>query len=60
ASQPSVGSTSKEGKKKTILAISISAVSAVLLIFIIYACFKRLRKQTLKPPYATDSEEATQ
>ncbi|THU47015.1 hypothetical protein C4D60_Mb09t11040 [Musa balbisiana] len=60
ASRPSVGSTSKEGKKKTILAISISAVSAMLLISIIYACFKRLRKQTPKPPYATDSEQVTQ
>uniref|UniRef100_A0A804KII3 Protein kinase domain-containing protein n=1 Tax=Musa acuminata subsp. malaccensis TaxID=214687 RepID=A0A804KII3_MUSAM len=48
------------GKKKTILAISIYAVSAVLLISIIYAFFKRLRKQTRQPPYATDSEEATQ
>ncbi|URE27542.1 Cysteine-rich receptor-like protein kinase [Musa troglodytarum] len=47
-------------KKKTILAISISAVSAVLLLSIIYACSMRLRKQILKPPYATDSEQATQ
>ncbi|URE27549.1 Cysteine-rich receptor-like protein kinase [Musa troglodytarum] len=45
---------------KTILAISISAVSAVLLLSIIYACSMRLRKQILKPPYATDSEQATQ
>ncbi|URE27547.1 Cysteine-rich receptor-like protein kinase [Musa troglodytarum] len=60
AFRPSVGSTSKEGKKKTILAISISAVSAVLLLSIIYACSMRLRKQILKPPYATDSEQATQ
>nr|XP_018686875.1 PREDICTED: putative receptor-like protein kinase At4g00960 [Musa acuminata subsp. malaccensis] len=60
ASQPSVGSTSKEGKKKTILAISISAVSAVLLIPIIYICYRRLRKQTSKSPYGTESEQATQ
>ncbi|CAL9041445.1 unnamed protein product [Musa banksii] len=60
ASQPSLGSTSKEGKKKTILAISISAVSAVLLIPIIYICYRRLRKQTSKSPYGTESEQATQ
>ncbi|URE27546.1 Cysteine-rich receptor-like protein kinase [Musa troglodytarum] len=60
ASQPTVGSTSKEGKKKTIVAISISAVSAVLLIPIIYICYRRLRKQTSKSPYGSESEQAAQ
>ncbi|URE27551.1 Cysteine-rich receptor-like protein kinase [Musa troglodytarum] len=36
------------------------SLSAVLLLSIIYACSMRLRKQILKPPYATDSEQATQ
>ncbi|URE27545.1 Cysteine-rich receptor-like protein kinase [Musa troglodytarum] len=45
---------------KTIVAISISAVSAVLLIPIIYICYRRLRKQTSKSPYGSESEQAAQ
>uniref|UniRef100_A0A804KIH8 Cysteine-rich receptor-like protein kinase 10 n=1 Tax=Musa acuminata subsp. malaccensis TaxID=214687 RepID=A0A804KIH8_MUSAM len=60
-SHPAVGPTGKEGKtKKTTIAISVSAVSAILLISIFCTWYRRSRKRAAKSPYQTDSEQATQ
>ncbi|XP_064957328.1 cysteine-rich receptor-like protein kinase 6 [Musa acuminata AAA Group] len=58
---PAVCPTGKEGKtKKTTIAISVSAVSAILLISIFCTWYRRSRKRAVKSPYQTDSEQATQ
>ncbi|XP_064957329.1 cysteine-rich receptor-like protein kinase 6 [Musa acuminata AAA Group] len=58
---PSVCPTGKEGKtKKTTIAISVSAVSAILLISIFCTWYRRSRKRAVKSPYQTDSEQASQ
>ncbi|XP_064981418.1 cysteine-rich receptor-like protein kinase 44 [Musa acuminata AAA Group] len=60
-SHPAVGPTGKEGKtKKTTIAISVSAVSAILLISIFCTWYRRSRKRATKSPYQTDPEQATQ
>ncbi|XP_065007296.1 cysteine-rich receptor-like protein kinase 6 [Musa acuminata AAA Group] len=58
---PAVCPTGKEGKtKKTTIAISVSAVSAILLISIFCTWYRRSRKRAVKSPYQTDSEQASQ
>ncbi|XP_064999493.1 cysteine-rich receptor-like protein kinase 10 [Musa acuminata AAA Group] len=58
---PAVCPTGKEGKtKKTTIAISVSAVSAILLISIFCTWYWRSRKRAVKSPYQTDSEKASQ
>ncbi|CAL9116806.1 unnamed protein product, partial [Musa acuminata var. zebrina] len=48
---PAVGPTGKEGKtKKTTIAISVSAVSAILLISIFCTWYRRSRKRAVKSP----------